>query len=228
VDELRADLAGTIERSRRLEQAAAARDSVLEKLLSLVDVPLPEAAVAEELESRRESIREQLTYVGMTEEQYLESEGQTKEEFEADLHKRVRDALAAQFVLDELAKKEQLSVDEAELTEHLVRRAQRSGLAPDDYAKQVVEGGHVPMLVSEVVRGKALAHIVDAATVRDASGRPVELKRLQPDGSIVDESDVDGGTAAPADETEPGSAEGADSDSAEVGEREVEGAADSR
>jgi len=228
VDELRVDLAGTIERSRRLEQAAAARDSVLEKLLSLVDVPLPEAAVAEELESRRESIREQLTYVGMTEEQYLESEGQTKEEFEADLHKRVRDALAAQFVLDELAKKEQLSVDEAELTEHLVRRAQRSGLAPDDYAKQVVEGGHVPMLVSEVVRGKALAHIVDAATVRDTSGRPVELKRLQPDGSIVDESDVDGGTAAPADETEAGSAEGADSDSTEVGEREVEGAADRR
>ncbi len=92
------------------------------------------------------------------------------------------------------------------------------------------------MLVSEVVRGKALAHIVDAATVRDASGRPVELKRLQPDGSIVAETDVDGGTAvetAPADQTEaadsPDSADGgADPESTDVGEREVEGAADRR
>ena len=32
-------------RGKRLEQAAAARDAVLEKLLDLVDVPLPEAVV---------------------------------------------------------------------------------------------------------------------------------------------------------------------------------------
>ncbi len=236
VEELRADLARSIERSRRLEQAAAARDSVLEKLLSLVDVPLPEAAVAEELEARRASIREQLTYAGMTEQQYLDAEGQTQEEFDADLEKRVRDALTAQFVLDELAKKEQLSVDEAELSEHLVRRAQRTGMAPDEYAKQVVEGGHVPVLVSEVVRGKALAHLVDTATVRDASGRPVELKRLQPDGTIADESQSADGSAGPDLPAHQGSDSGDVGDSSDIPEGEavdtgagtVEGAGDRR
>ena len=34
------------------------------------------------------------------------------------------------------------------------------------------------------MRGKALAQIVEAATVTDASGNVVELKNLRPDGTI--------------------------------------------
>jgi trigger factor len=39
-------------------------------------------------------------------------------------------------------------------------------------------------MVSEVVRGKALAILVEAAKVVDESGNHVELKNLRPDGSI--------------------------------------------
>ena len=188
VDELRADLRTRLERGKRLEQAAAARDAVLEALLDRAEVPLPESAVEEEFQSRRQAIRDQLSYAGIGEQQYLESEGQSPEEFEEQLRSRVRNSLAAQFLLEELAKQQQLSVAEAELTEHLVRRATRAGVQPEQYADQVVEQGQVPVLVAEVVRAKALALLVKSATVTDASGRHVELKRLQPDGSIADES----------------------------------------
>ena len=40
--------------------------------------------VADELKSRRDSIEQQLAYAGMSETDYLESEGQTLDEFEAD------------------------------------------------------------------------------------------------------------------------------------------------
>ena len=189
VDELRADLRTRLERAKRLEQAAAARDAVLEALLERVDIPLPDAAVAEEVTGRLDSISEQLAYAGMTQEQYLESEGQTEEEFTADMESRVRSALAAQFLLEEIAKKEELSVDEAELTEHLVRRAGRAGVQPQEYVQQVVQSGQVPVLVSEVVRGKALALVVQSAAITDASGRPVNVKGLRPDGTIAEETD---------------------------------------
>jgi trigger factor len=39
-------------------------------------------------------------------------------------------------------------------------------------------------MVSEVVRGKALASVVESALVTDASGNRVELRNLQPDGTI--------------------------------------------
>ena len=122
----------------------------------------------------------------MSMEQYLDNEEQTVDEFEADLEKRVRDAMAAQFLLDEVAKTEEIGVEQDELTQHLMRRAQQSGQNPDEFIKHMVEHNHIPEMVSEVVRGKALARIVEGATVTDESGNAVDLKNLRPDGSIGD------------------------------------------
>ncbi len=199
VDELVADVRTRLERGKRLEQAAAARDAVLEKVLDLVEVPLPDTIVDDELKARRENVQQQLMYAGMTMEQYLESEEQTVDEFESDLEKRTRDAIAAQFVLDEVAKKEQIGVEQQELSEHIFRRAQQSGQDPNEFAKHMVEHNHIPEMVSEVVRGKALATIVENAKVVDESGNHVELKNLRPDGTIGEPE----AEAAETESTEP-------------------------
>ncbi len=183
VEELREDVATRLERGKRLEQAAAARDAVLEQLLDSAEIPLPESVVAEELAGRRQEIEQQLMYAGMTMEQYLDNEKQTVDEFEAELEKRVRDAMASQFLLDEIAKAEEIGVEQDELSSHLMRRAQQSGQNPDEFIKHMVEHNHIPEMVSEVVRGKALARIVEGATVTDESGNAVDLKNLRPDGS---------------------------------------------
>jgi trigger factor len=186
IEELTEDVRTRLSRGKRLEQAAAARDAVLEKLLDLTDVPLPEGVVDSELTARKEQIEQQLAAAGMTMQQYLDSEEQTVDEFEADLEKRVRDAVAAQFVLDQVARTEEIGVDEGELQAHLMQRAQQSGQNPQEFIQHMLEHNHIPEMVSEVVRGKALASIVEAATVTDQSGNPVELRNLQPDGTIAE------------------------------------------
>jgi len=192
-EELTADVRERLGRGKRLEQAAAARDAVLEIMLERVEVPLPDAMVAEELTGRRQNIEQQLSNAGMTMEKYLEDEGQTVEEFEADLERRVREAMAAQFVLDEIAAKEELGVEQNELHQHLVRRAQQSGQDPQEFANHMFEHNHIPDLVQEIRRGKALAGLVESAVVTDASGNTVDLKNLRPDGTI----------GAPADDEDP-------------------------
>jgi trigger factor len=184
VAELTEDVRERLGRGRRLEQAAAARDAVLEALLESVDVPLPETIVTDELNARRRSFEQQLAYAGVTMEKYLEDEGQTQEEFEADLERRVRDAVTAQFILDEIAQAEEFGIDQQELSEHMVRKAQQSGEDPQEFANHMFEHNHIPELVQEILRGKALARIVESAVVTDASGNPVELKNLRPDGTI--------------------------------------------
>jgi trigger factor len=186
IEELRADVATRLERGKRLEQAAAARDAVLEQLLDAAEIPLPDGVVAEELAGRRQEVEQQLTYAGMSMEQYLDNEKQTIDEFEAELEKRVRDAMASQFLLDEISRTEEIGVEQDELSQHLFRRAQQSGQNPDEFVKHMVEHNHIPEMVSEVVRGKALARIVEGATVIDASGNAVDLKNLLPDGSLGD------------------------------------------
>ena len=201
-DELTDDVRTRLGNGKRLEQAAAARDAVLEKLLDQVDVPLPESVVTDELNQRRESIEQQLAYAGLTLESYLADEGQTQEEFEADLERRVRDAVAAQFVLDEVATELEIGVDQNELTQHMVMRAQQSGQDPQEFANHMFEHNHVPELVAEIRRGKALARIVEGATVTDASGHVVDLKNLRPDGTLGDPAEASDETEAPtADET---------------------------
>ena len=193
MDELTADVRTRLERGKRLEQAASARDAVLEKLLDATDVPLPDEVVQQEVGGRRQEIQQQLGQAGMTLEQYLDNEKQTIDEFEAEMEKRVRDSMAAQFILDEVAKAEEIGVEQEELQEHLVRRAQQSGQEPNEFMKHMVDHNHIPEMVGEVVRGKALAKIVEAATVTDGSGNVVDLKNLRPDGSIGEPVDASAG-----------------------------------
>jgi trigger factor len=210
VAELTADVRERLVRGKRLEQAAAARDAVLEVLLEQVDIPLPESIVADELTARRQSVEQQLAYAGITMEAYLDDEGQTVDEFEADLEKRVRDAVAAQFILDEVAKTEELGVDQSELSQHLVRRAQQSGQDPQEFANHMFEHNHVPDLIQEILRGKALATIVESAVVKDASGAVLDLKNLRPDGTI--------GEPEPEAEAADGDEAGDEAGTTEVGE----------
>lgn len=222
VEELREDVRARLVNGKRLEQAAAARDAVLEALLDKVSVPLPESLVTDELNARRQNVEQQLVMAGITMEKYLEDEGQTVEEFEADLERRVRDAVAAQFLLDEIAEKEELGVEQQDLMQHIVRRAQQSGQDPQEFANHMFEHNHVPELIQEIRRGKALATLVEAATVVDASGNHVELKNLRPDGTIgepeaevADEEapEVEAAEADAAEATEaPEAAEGSDTE----------------
>jgi trigger factor len=213
--ELEADIRERLGRGKRLEQAAAARDAVLEALLEKVEVPLPDQLVADELNARRQNIEQQLQFAGLTMEKYLEDEGQTVEEFEADLERRVRDAITAQMLLDEIAKGEEFEVTNEDLTGYILRQAQSQGQDPQQAFAHIQEHPHhLQEYAGEIVRGKALAQIVESATVTDKSGNHVELKLLRPDGTIGE----------PADETAEG-VEAADADvpeTAEAGEEKAE------
>jgi trigger factor len=192
LDELRADVRSRVEGMKGVQQGVQARDRVLEAVLAKVEIPLPEGVVKAEIESRNHNLAHQLEAASMTKADFLAAEGQSEEEFDADIDKRTREAMTAQFVLDKVVEKEQLSVNEAELTQHILRTASRYGMGPDQFAQQVVQAGQVPVLVSEVVRGKALALLLEKAKVVDESGRPVDLEALREDAPGDELLDVSG------------------------------------
>jgi trigger factor len=197
--ELEADVRERLGRGKRLEQAAEARDAVLQTLLDKVEIPLPEGIVADELTSTRANLEQQLAWSGTTLEKYLEDEGQTVEELEADLERRTRESLAAQFLLDAIAKKEEFEVSQEDLSAHLIRRAQQSGQDIQAFMQHMTEHPHhVTEYVGEIQRGKALAKIVESATVTDKSGNPVALKDLMADGSFKEDAEESEESAADA------------------------------
>ncbi|MFF0592334.1 trigger factor [Streptomyces antibioticus] len=176
LDELKADSRKRLENMKQYDQATQAQERVLEKLLELVEVPVPEKLLEDEVNTRKHNLEHhQLGQMGLTLDKYLEIQGKSAEEFETETREAAVKGIKTQFVLDELVKREKLNVNQEELTEHLMRRAASSGMSPDQFAQAVVEGGQVPLLVGEVARGKALATVVEAATVKDTNGEIVDL-----------------------------------------------------
>ncbi|MEU1022286.1 trigger factor [Streptomyces sp. NPDC005904] len=197
LDELKADSRKRLENMKQYDQATQAQERVLEKLLELVEVPVPEKLLADEIQTRKHNlVNHQLGQMGLDLAKYLEIQGKTEEEFDAETKEQAEKGIKTQFVLDELVNKEKLNVNQEELTEHLMRRAQSSGMSPDQFAQAVVEGGQVPMLVGEVARGKALAVVVEAATVKDTKGEVIDLSDEDEDEAPAAETSADAEASA--------------------------------
>ncbi|MEV7724200.1 trigger factor [Streptomyces sp. NPDC087917] len=204
LEELKADSRKRLESTKQFDQATQAQERVLEKFLELAEIPVPEKLLADEVQTRKHNLEHhQLGQMGMDLQKFLEIQGKTVEEFDAETSEQAVKGIKTQFLLDALVNKEKLGVNQEELTEHLMRRAQSSGMSPDQFAQAVVEGGQVPMLVGEVARGKALAVVVEAAKVVDTNGEVVDLSDDEDETEAVEaaaDADVEADTEVEADE----------------------------
>ena len=189
IEELRTSIKDRLARLARLEQASQSRDAVLETLVGQVDIEVPEHLLNSEIDARRKQITDQLAQAGLTVEQYLADVGQeqTEDEFWADLEERSVQALKAQIILDKIAEEHSVDVDQNDFTQHILRKAQADGVAPQQVADHLKEHPHhIEEYMLEIRRGKALAMIVESATVTDSDGSAVELATLQEDGTYAD------------------------------------------
>jgi trigger factor len=174
--ELRAGTRTQLEGVRRLQQASQARERALEALLGRIDIPLPEKVVAAEAEHRRESMVEQLEQIGSNVDDYLQTVSRSPADFEADLEREAQQGVKTGFVLDQLARQEELSVDAREMSVFVAEQARRMRIDPERLAKQLADSGQLGSVAAEVMRGKALDIIARRAKVTDEAGREVDLQ----------------------------------------------------
>jgi len=166
-----------------------------------VDIPLPEGVVAEEVKHNRESIEGQLSRAGASLDGYLEMTNQTAEQFEADIEQRAQRAVKVSFVLDQLARNEDLGVDPAELSAYVTRQAEQMGVAPDRLAQQLADSNQINVAAAEVLRGKAMNLIAERVKVTDESGNPVDIAAAL-NAPLTPAADEAGADEAGADEDE--------------------------
>ena len=174
--ELRDDTRKQLERVKKLQQATQARDKAVEAVVDAVDIPLPEKFVEHELHHARENIDQQLTQMRTSREDYLTSLEKTEEEFDADLVEQSHRSVKTSFVLDELARTQELSVNQAELSYFVADQAQRLGVSPDYFAQQLVQNNQLNVAITEVLRGKAATIVAERVKVEDEAGNPVDVK----------------------------------------------------
>ena len=170
--ELKADLSNRLQRVKELEQGAQARDLLVEKLTTTVEIPLPAEIIEAEVND------------------HLEKEGRLADEkHRAEVNEEVKATITREFLLDSIVKAEAVSVNESELTEYLVRASSRYGMSPDQFIKEVSQAGQITTMVAEVARAKALAQVLGKVKIVDKSGKQVDIQALAPKSDSENKSE---------------------------------------
>ena len=170
--ELKADLSNRLKRVKELEQGAQARELLVEKLTTTVEIPLPAEIIEAEVND------------------HLEKEGRLADDkHRAEVNEEVKATITREFLLDSIVKAEAVSVNESELTEYLVRASSRYGMSPDQFIKEVSQAGQITTMVAEVARAKALAQVLGKVKIVDKSGKQVDIQALAPKSDSENKSE---------------------------------------
>jgi trigger factor len=179
--ELREDVRTRLARTKTLQQGAQARDKLVEHLLEVIEVPVPENLVEREIEWRNQAFENELRQAGMDWDSYLKIAGtEDREAYDAEQRKAVEEAVRTQFILDAVADAREVTVDNEDLSAQIMAQAQRSRMSPEQYAQQLQQGGNIAEFVADVRRTKTLAKLLEETTITDESGNVVDLEALRP------------------------------------------------
>ena len=169
--EFRAGTRGQLETMKRMQQVGQARERALDAVLSKIEIPLPDSMVNSEIQMRRESLDEQLERAGTSMDDYLASSGQSAEQLETDITDSARRSVKAGFVLDQLARQEELNIEQDELNSFVIEQAYRMGVQPDRLAQELADRGPDRLRHHRGAAGQG-AHAHHRARDRDRRGRP--------------------------------------------------------
>jgi trigger factor len=199
LDELRADLRTNLEQERRQEQLSQASDRLLEKLLETVDVPVPDSVLTAEIDAREHRLGHDLERLGADRNTYVGTFlGKSPEEFDAEVRESATKAIKTQFILDAVVRAESIGIEQGELMQQIVMLAQRAGVAPESYIQALTQGGGSGLnaLVADVMRNKALVHLLRVVQIVDSADAPVTLELPEAptpiDLDVVDDHDHEG------------------------------------
>ncbi|MEX0868628.1 MAG: hypothetical protein WD011_03055, partial [Nitriliruptoraceae bacterium] len=170
------------------------RGKILDAYLARVDIELPPAMIQGEVDERLHQLEHQAEQYGMSADDLLSMQATDRETFTDDARTQATSSIKARLVLDRLAETLDVKIETSDIEQEILRHSQQSNMAPNEVAKVIQEQGSLPVLVGDIMRRRAIDHIVEAA---DIEGEPDEATLIElglaedPDAEPAEESSKD-------------------------------------
>ena len=184
IDALRDDIRNRLGLVGKVQAQMLVRDKVLDAAAALVDIEIPDALVAGEMEGRLHDLVHRLEAQGLDIPQYLAATGQDQQAFLDTLRASSTDAVRADLALRAVVAQEEIAASDDDVSAEIERLAERLEAKPDRVRKDLERRGAIEALRSDLARGKALRFLVDHAEVVDEEGNPVDLTLPEPTDSV--------------------------------------------
>jgi trigger factor len=178
VEELRANYRQELEAVRRLEAALSVRDKVIEALIELVDDEIPEALVAPEMERRLNSLSHRLSHQGVDLRSFLQSVGDSQDEFVAQLRTEATNAVKADLALRAVAELEGVEVAEEEVDKEIEEIGRQRKISPTTVRRELENEDNLPAVRSGIRKTKALEWLIAHTEFVDEEGQVIDRSQL--------------------------------------------------
>jgi trigger factor len=163
---LRERLHERLVRERAESEERDVRERVLEAVLAQVSVDLPESMVLHEVEHMVEELTRRLQSRGLTLETYLRSQEKDEAVLRADLRSGAERRVRVRLVLDEVARREGLTLTEEEMSRAVENLAQESREDVQKMQGWLAQGDRLVGLREYLLRQKAMATLVASVSGR--------------------------------------------------------------
>jgi trigger factor len=178
VEEMQAKYRQEMEAVRKLEAALQVRDKVVEAVVELVDDEIPEALVAPEMERRLRSLSHRLSHQGVDIAGFLQSLGESQEQFVAELRTEATNAVKADLGLKGVALAEDIDVTDEEVEQEIVDIARQQKKNPNAVRKQLENEDQLPAVRSGIKKTKALEWLIAHTEFVDEEGQVIDRSQL--------------------------------------------------
>ncbi|HTJ74758.1 MAG TPA: trigger factor [Acidimicrobiales bacterium] len=178
VDELRANYRQELEAVRRLEAALSVRDKVIEALIELVDDEIPEALVAPEMERRLNQLSHRLSHQGVDLRSFLQSVGDSQDEFVTQLRTEATNAVKADLALRAVADLEGVEVAEEEVDKEIEEIGRQRKISPAAVRRELENEDNLPAVRSGIRKTKALEWLIAHTEFVDEEGQVIDRSQL--------------------------------------------------
>ena len=165
IEEIKGIIRDNMEGERRRKIDDMKVDQIVAHFNAQVDFELPENLVNQETQSQADAMVKRGVQSGMSEG---EIQSQQEEIFASAGYQAVAN-LRTNFILQEIARVEKITVSDQELASHLMQIADSRKIAMKKFFKDMQRSGRIPNIRSSMLIGKTIDFLVEHASVAEST-----------------------------------------------------------
>jgi trigger factor len=162
---LRERMRQAIQEGREREAQDSVRSQVAAAAANATEFEVPTQLVETRTQSRVQNFEHELSHREATLDQYLDSVGQSREEFDAQVRSEIETELRQELVLDEIAKRQELTANDQEIENHyrMVAQAMRRPV------EEIVQQLDYQTVRASILQRKAVDWLVSNASITEGT-----------------------------------------------------------
>lgn len=163
LDDIKALIRDDLEMRQKQQLEEIKINGVLAKLNELVDFDVPEEFLQSETQGQADAMVREGLEAGMTEDQVEERQAGLFEEAQV----RAKNSLKTNFLLTEIAEKEELKVENSEVLQRVTIMAKQAKKPVKGYMKELQKNGQLGNIRQNMLFSKAIDFLVEHANVKE-------------------------------------------------------------